>query len=92
MKRFIYFKLTTKGLLVLFTLGVTLCSSIPGYYYNASQAQEQVQQQQPPPPQPRPPQRIGIKITSSTTGQQVPAGELTISGISTDNATTDCTV
>ena len=26
------------------------------------------------------------------TGQQVPASELTISGISTDNATTDCTV
>jgi hypothetical protein len=35
---------------------------------------------------------IGIKITSPVAGQQVPAGELTISGISTDNATTDCTV
>jgi hypothetical protein len=35
---------------------------------------------------------IGIKITSPSTGQQVPVGELTISGISTDNATTDCTV
>jgi hypothetical protein len=32
------------------------------------------------------------KITSPTTGQQVPVDELTISGISTDNATTDCTV
>jgi hypothetical protein len=35
---------------------------------------------------------IGIKITSPSTGQQVPVGQLTISGISTDNATTDCTV
>jgi len=35
---------------------------------------------------------IGVKITSPSTGQQVPVGELTISGISTDNATTDCTV
>ena len=35
---------------------------------------------------------IGIKITSPSTGQEVPAGELTISGTSTDNATTDCTV
>jgi hypothetical protein len=35
---------------------------------------------------------IGVKITSPPTGQQVPVGELTISGISTDDATTDCTV
>jgi hypothetical protein len=35
---------------------------------------------------------IGVKITSPSTGQQVPVGALTISGISTDNATTDCTV
>ena len=34
----------------------------------------------------------GIKITSPFTGQQVPVGELTINGTSTDNATTDCTV
>jgi hypothetical protein len=89
MKRLIYFKLT-KGLLVLFTLEVTLIlySAIPGYYYSASQVQVQAQQQEPSPPPPR----IGIKITSPNTGQQVPVGELTISGISTDNATTDCTV
>src|SRR5215212_5992765 len=43
------------------------------------------QQQQPQP-------IIAIKITSPTTGQQVQTGELTISGTSTDNATTDCTV
>jgi hypothetical protein len=35
---------------------------------------------------------IGVKITSPITGQQVPVGELTISGISTDNSTSDCTV
>jgi hypothetical protein len=35
---------------------------------------------------------ISIKITSHVTGQQVPIGELTISGTSTDDATTDCTV
>jgi Asp/Glu/hydantoin racemase len=35
---------------------------------------------------------IGIKIISPSKGQQVPVGELTISGISTDNSTTDCTV
>jgi hypothetical protein len=35
---------------------------------------------------------VGIKITSPNTGQQVPVGQLTISGISTDNATSDCTV
>ena len=39
-----------------------------------------------------PPIILGIKITSPSTGQQVPVGELTISGTSTDNATTDCTV
>ena len=39
-----------------------------------------------------PPITLGIKITSPSTGQQVPIGELTISGISTDNITTDCTV
>jgi hypothetical protein len=33
-----------------------------------------------------------IKVTSPNTGQQVPVGELTISGTSTDNATFDCTV
>jgi hypothetical protein len=43
------------------------------------------QQQQPSP-------IISVKITSPITGQQVPVGELTISGTSTDNATTYCTV
>ena len=42
--------------------------------------------------QAQPDNTVGIKITLPSTGQQVPVGELTISGISTDNATTDCTV
>ena len=37
-------------------------------------------------------QDIGVKITSPTTGQEIPVGELTIFGISTDNSTTDCQV
>jgi hypothetical protein len=34
----------------------------------------------------------GVRITSPTKDQQVPAGILTISGISKDNATSDCNV
>src|SRR5918998_3792911 len=77
----------TKGLIVLFTLGVPLIiySAIPDYYQNFN-VQAQLQQQLQPSP------IIGIKITSPTTGQQVPVGQLTISGTSTDNATSDCTV
>src|ERR671921_1183075 len=33
-----------------------------------------------------------VNITSPTSGQQVPVGELTISGTSADNATTNCQV
>ena len=77
----------TKGLIVLFTLGVPLIlySTIPDYYQNFN-VQAQLQQQLQPPPV------IGVKITSPTTGQQVPVGQLTISGTSTDNPTTDCQV
>ena len=35
---------------------------------------------------------VGVKITSPATGQNVPAGELRVSGTSTDNSTTDCQV
>ena len=35
---------------------------------------------------------VGIRITSHIPGQQVPVGQLTISGTSTDNPTTDCQV
>ena len=35
---------------------------------------------------------LGLKITSHEQGQEVPVGELTISGTSTDNATSYCIV
>jgi hypothetical protein len=35
---------------------------------------------------------VRVNITSPTTGQKVPVGELKVSGTSTDNATTDCQV
>jgi hypothetical protein len=86
MKRFSQLKLI-KELKLLFTLGVIilLYSALPDYH-RTLHVQAQVQQQPPPPP------IIGIKITSPTTGQQVPVGQLTISGTSTDNTTTDCQV
>src|SRR5919108_628236 len=86
MKRFSQFELP-KELKVLFAVGVIilLYCALPDYS-DTLYIQAQVQQQPPLPP------IIGVKITSPTTGQQVPAGELTISGISTDNSTTDCTV
>src|SRR5919109_3899901 len=85
MKRFSQLKLI-KELVLLFTFGVIilLYSALPDYYHSLN-VQAQVQQQPPSP-------IIGIKITSPIKGQQVPVGELAISGISTDNATSDCTV
>src|SRR5919109_1124370 len=89
MKRFGYFKLTKELNVISFTFGVItllLYLALPDYS-DTLYVQAQVQQQQPPSLP-----IIGIKITSPIKGQQVPVGELTISGISTDNATTDCTV
>ena len=69
-----------KKSLLLFTVGIILICAFPANSaIYAQQPQQQLQQQQ----------VIGVKITSPSTGQQVPAGELTISGTSTDNATTD---
>ncbi len=93
MKRFSQFKL--KKLILLFIAVVViilLYYAFPVYYYDALHVQAQLQQLPQPSPQQQSPPIIGIKITSQSTGQQVPAGELTISGTSTDNATTDCTV
>ena len=87
MKRFNQFKLK-KELILLFAVGVILLLlldyAFPAYY-SVLPVQAQLQQQQSSP-------IIGIKITSPVADQQVPVGELTISGISTDNATSDCTV
>jgi hypothetical protein len=70
-------RFTFKKLILLFTFGIIFLYAFP--------ASITIHAQQSPP-------IIGIKITSPSTGQQVPVGHLTISGISTDNATTDCTV
>src|SRR5215208_2213399 len=35
---------------------------------------------------------VSVRITSPTTGQKVPVGELKVSGTSTDNAATNCLV
>src|SRR5215212_10596547 len=87
MKRFNQFKLK-KELIVLFAVGVILLLlldyAFPAYY-SVLPVQAQLLQQQSSP-------IIGIKITSPVADQQVPVGELTISGTSTDNATSDCTV
>ncbi|MDQ3868759.1 MAG: hypothetical protein M3250_04275, partial [Thermoproteota archaeon] len=93
MKRVSQFKL--KKLILLFVAVVViilLYHSFPAYYYDGLHVQAQLQQLPQPSLQQQSPSIIGIKITSPTTGQQVPIGQLTISGISTDNPTTDCTV
>ena len=78
-----------KELVLFFAVGVIFLLLLD-YAFSAfySALPVQAQQQQQPPSSPI----IGIKITSPVANQQVPAGELTISGISTDNATTDCKV
>src|ERR671922_171224 len=76
----------TKELILLFTFGVTilLYFALPDDYRTLNvQAQQQ---------QLQPPRAISGKIRSPIKGQHVPTGELTISGISSDNATSDCTV
>src|SRR5919107_2943915 len=70
-------RFTFKKLILLFIFGIIFLYPFP--------AKITIYAQQSPP-------IIGIKITSPSTGQQVPVGQLTISGISTDNPTTDCTV
>src|SRR5215213_5829871 len=95
MKRFSQLKLT-KGLILLFVVTAInlVYYAFPVYYYDALHVQAQLSQlqQQPSQQQQKPSPIISVKITSPITGQQVPAGELTISGRSTDNPTTDCTV
>jgi hypothetical protein len=85
MKMLSHIKLT-KEFKLLFTVGVIilLYFALPDYYYSGTLNVQAQLQQQPPP-------IMGIKITSPVV-DQVSVGQLTISGISTDNATTDCTV
>src|SRR5918996_1640782 len=85
MKMFSQYKLT-RELILFFTFGIIilLYFAFSDYYYSALHVQAQLQQQKLPPV-------ISIKITSPVVNQ-VPIGQLTISGTSSDNATTDCTV
>jgi hypothetical protein len=68
------------GLIVLIT-SISLLALIQVTVYAQLQQRQQLQ-----------PPMISVKITLPNTGQQVSVGQLTISGTSTDNATTDCTV
>src|SRR4051794_18946033 len=89
MKMFSHIKLTNElKLLLLSTFGITilLYFALPHYYYGELHVQAQLQQ-----PQQQLPPIVSVKITSPVTNQ-VPVGQLTISGTSTDNATSDCTV
>jgi hypothetical protein len=76
--------LGSEKVFLLLVLGVSLLYAFltSGILY--SQAQLQPQLPQIP--------TIAIKISSPTAGQEVPVGELNITGTSTDNATTDCKV
>jgi hypothetical protein len=88
MKVFSHFKLTKELVVLLFTFGVIilLYFAFPDYYYHRTlHVQAQLQQQYPLP-------MMAIKITSPMPGEEVPVGELTISGTSADNATADCQV
>jgi hypothetical protein len=89
MKRSIQLRLTKELKLLLFTFGtlMLLYSALSTHYsvlHVQAQLHQQEQQQQLPPV-------ISIKITSPVVNQ-VPIGQLTISGTSSDNATSDCTV
>jgi hypothetical protein len=69
---------------LLLVLGVILLYAFLTSDILYSQAQLQPQLTQKP--------TIALKISSPTAGQEVPVGELNITGTSTDNATTDCKV
>jgi hypothetical protein len=92
MKRLSQFNIR-KGLILLFVaIGIILVYyAFPVYYNDGLHVQAQLQIQQLPQQQ-KPQSIISVKITYPSTGQQVPAGELTIVGRSTDNTTSDCTV
>jgi hypothetical protein len=87
LQKFSKFKLEKLILLLLVTVGVLFIFYVFPVYYSTLQVQAQQVQDQP-----QSPPMISVKITSPMTGREVSAGELTITGISTDKTTTDCTV
>jgi hypothetical protein len=76
--------LESKKVFLLLVLGVSLLYAflVSGIMYSQAQLQSQLPQKP----------TIAIKINSPSVGQEVPVGELNITGTSTDNATTDCKV
>jgi hypothetical protein len=81
LKGLVWLKNNIEKLTLAISFEIILLCVFPAYTTLYVHAQEQLQQQV-----------IGIKITSLIRGQQVPVGELTISGTSTDDTATDCTV
>src|SRR5918995_5857201 len=80
--------------LVLFLGTTTVFSYLSGDFLvgnEPSYAYQQASNEQVPPAQ-LPPKPMGVKITSPAESQNLPIGELQISGTSTDNAATDCQV
>ena len=80
--------------LVLFLGTTTVFSYLSGDFLvgnEPSYAYQQATNEQVPPAQ-LPPKSMGVKITSPAESQNLPIGELEISGTSTDNAATDCQV
>lgn len=83
---------------LLFTIGIIIIFSIVGNTNNAT-LYGQTFQSPPPLPSsnttsatPSSPVAHGVRITSPVKGQQVPIGDLTISGTSRGNGTADCQV
>ena len=72
-----------KAVSLVLVFGACLLYTFPSYSILYAQVQQTQLPQKP---------ILGIKITSPTAGQEVPVGEMNITGISTDNATSDCTV
>jgi hypothetical protein len=75
--------LELKAVSLVLVFGACLLYIFPSYSILYAQVQQTQLPQKP---------ILGIKITSPTAGQEVPVGEMNITGISTDNATSDCTV
>ena len=69
-------------LLLVLGVGLLYAFLTSGILYSQAQLQPQLTQKP----------TIALKISSPTAGQEVPVGELNLTGTSTDNATTDCKV
>jgi hypothetical protein len=73
--------------LLLLLISAIVFSTLQSYANSFFYSEAQILPQQPSSQQP-----LGVKITSHVTGQNVPTGELTITGTSTDTADKECQV